>query len=97
MTALLMYDGWTLDTAAHRAAKGRHTVPLTATETAVLALLIENAGQVVTREQFLREIWGVETPLQTRTIDACIVRLRRKLPLSRKLRTVYHSGYRLVG
>ena len=81
---------------AHR--RGRH-VPLSPKEFALFAYLMENAGEVVTREMLLRHVWNLNFDPQTNVIDVSVGRLRRKLeegfdgPV---LETIWGAGYRLV-
>ncbi len=68
-------------------------------EEAVLVYLIRHAGQVVSREDLMREVWGVRNAQKTNVLPATIGRLRRKIepdttsPLY--LVTVRGRGYRL--
>jgi hypothetical protein len=69
---------------------------LTATEYDLLALLIENAGHIMSRGVLLRDVWGYPENAKTRTLDMLVSRLRTKLrDESLRLETVYHQGYRL--
>ena len=89
-----------LDLEAGRAMRGSEVVPLTARECAMLALLVERAGAVVTREEFLDRVWGVTAFPTTRTVDKHIVALRQKLEPDpsqpRWIHTVHGTGYRLA-
>src|SRR6266700_3858667 len=58
--------------------KGR-SLELTDKEFEILELLIRRRGQVVSRQQFLEEIWGYEEMPSTRTVDNQVAALRRKL------------------
>lgn len=88
-----------VDLAARRALRGDEELPLSAREFAMLALLIERAGQVVTREDFLDRVWGVTAFPTTRTVDKHIVSLRQKIEIDpaqpRWIHTVHGTGYRL--
>jgi two-component system phosphate regulon response regulator PhoB len=54
------------------------------------------AGKVQTREQLLADVWGVTSPLETRTVDTHVMRLRDKLGAGRNMvETVRGVGYRL--
>ncbi len=57
-------------------AKGRQ-IDLTEKECMLMKLLIERAGQVVSREEILERVWGYRFSTSSRTIDNFIVRLRR--------------------
>ena len=52
---------------------------LTATEYAVLNVLSANAGLVVTYEQLLRRVWGVDDSKDSGLVRTIVNRLRRKL------------------
>jgi DNA-binding response OmpR family regulator len=81
---------------AHR--QGRH-IPLSPKEFALFRYLMENAGEVVTREMLLRNVWNLSFDPQTNVIDVNVGRLRRKLEEgfdSPVLETIWGTGYRLV-
>lgn len=81
---------------AHRA--GRH-LGLSPKEFELLKYLMENAGQIVTREMMLYRVWKLSFDPQTNVIDVNLVRLRRKLEHGFDtpcLETVRGQGYRLV-
>lgn len=77
---------------------GRH-VPLSPREFDLFRYFMENAGQVVTREMLLRDVWNLTFDPQTNVIDVNVGRLRRKLEDgfdTPALETVWGSGYRLL-
>ena len=49
---------------------------LTAKEAHLLEVLIENEGEILSREKLLEEVWGYPPDMVTRTVDAFIARLR---------------------
>src|SRR5215217_4461511 len=65
-----------------------------------LKLLWERRNQVVTREELLQKIWGVEGYIQSRTVDNHIVQLRKLLEADPKkpklILSIHGSGYKLV-
>jgi DNA-binding response OmpR family regulator len=69
---------------------------LTRKEYDLLAVLAQNAGEVVLRETLLLRIWGYSTEIRTRTLDVHIRRLRRKLGSysERYIETIFGMGYR---
>lgn len=79
--------------------RGRETVHVTPKELAMLRMLAEAQGEVVTREQFLDVIWGYGAFPTTRTVDTHMAALRSKLEddanRPRYLLTVHGRGYRL--
>jgi two-component system response regulator RegX3 len=81
-----------------RLPSGAHDLPKKEFE--VLRLLMERAGRVVSREEFLDQVWGFAWAGDTRTLDQHIRRLRRRLeedPEAPHIETVRGVGYRLVG
>ena len=53
--------------------------PLTSLELGILRLLAAHPGDVISRERFLNELWGVSYYGTTRTLDTRMATLRRKL------------------
>ena len=67
-------------------------------EFAILKLLIEANGKVLSREQLLQMIWGHEEDMEidTRTVDQHIARLRKKLRSeAERITTVPNFGYQV--
>lgn len=65
----------------------------------VLRLLMEHPGNVISREEFLDQVWGFTWIGDTRSLDQHIRRLRRRLEESDtapRIETVRGVGYRLV-
>jgi len=75
-------------------------VMLTAMEFKTLKYLAQNARRVISREEFLNEVWGYENYPSTRTVDNHILRLRRKLERDPSqpihFRTVHSAGYKFL-
>jgi DNA-binding response OmpR family regulator len=94
MPERVSFDGVTVDLLRRRVTREGRAVILTAKEYGALALLIQNAGRAVSREQFLDLVWGHGAFPTTRTVDNHIARLRGKLATERIL-TVPKEGYRL--
>jgi DNA-binding response OmpR family regulator len=89
----------TVDLVKRRVTRGSRAVEMTAKEYGTLALLIQHAGEVVTRDQFLDLVWGHGAFPTTRTVDNHIARLRGKLERDpaepQWIITVPREGYRL--
>lgn len=83
----------TLDTAARRVTAAGTGISLTATEFALLAFLVGNAGRVFTREQLLGSVWGAAATAGARTVDLYVAQLRAKLGAHSPIRTVRGVGY----
>ncbi len=75
-------------------------VKLTPTEYALLRLLIQHAGRVLTHRQILREVWGPEYVEETHYLRVYFAQLRQKLEddpaLPKIIVTEPGVGYRLV-
>lgn len=88
----------TLDEAAHSATHKGDPIELTPREFELLACLMKNAGHVLSREQLLRDAWGWEYLVETKTVDTHVKRLRDKLESASVdpalLETVRGYGYR---
>jgi DNA-binding response OmpR family regulator len=79
--------------------RGRR-VSLSPREFELLRYLLAHRGEVVTREQLLREVWGYDQAVVTRTVDNYISKLRAhlepRLNGPTHLITVHGSGYQLL-
>ena len=72
-------------------------VRLTPKEFELFRYMVERPGRVVTRERVLEHVWGYDTDIETRSIDAHIRRLRMKLgPARDHVETIVGLGYRFV-
>ena len=73
---------------------------LTYKEAQILKLLWERRNEVVTREELLHKIWGVEGYIQTRTVDNHVVQLRKLIEENPKrpkyILSIHGSGYKFV-
>ena len=91
----------TLDFGKFEASKNGTPLELSAREFRILKHLIEQRGQVVSREQLLNHVWSYDSFPSTRTVDSHIARLRQKIERApndpRFLITVHGIGYKFVG
>ena len=86
-----------LDEVRHIVTVEGKQVVLTLKEYELLKLLMENAGQVFTRDILLSRIWGQDYLGETRTVDVHIGTLRTKLAKGgEKIETVRGVGYKMV-
>jgi DNA-binding response OmpR family regulator len=72
-------QGVRIDPDARRAWLGDQEIELTSKEFDLLALLVTEAGKVVTREQIMRQVWDSKWWGSTKTLDMHVSWLRRKL------------------
>ena len=73
------YGPLRLDVFSGRGCLGDTDLQLTQKEFAVLLLLVQHAGETVSKEEVLREVWNVEAEDDSRALWTLISRLRRKL------------------
>lgn len=91
----------TLDLLARKAYKGNRELRLTMKEFDLLATLVQNRGRVLSRAFLLERVWGLERPVDTRTVDTHIRWLREKIEDDpahpQRIVTVRGIGYRFEG
>ena len=84
-----------------RAERGGRALDMSAKEFDLLGLLVRRRGEVLTRDEILRQVWGYDDPPATRTVDTHILKLRQKIEDDpgnpAYILTVYGEGYRFVG
>ncbi len=75
--------------------KGGQEVYLKPMEFDCLMMLVRNKNRALTRSQLLGALWGMEFEGETRTVDAHISRIRKKLGFEDVIKTLPRIGYRL--
>jgi DNA-binding winged helix-turn-helix (wHTH) protein len=97
-TATIQAGPLRVDSAEHRVYVSGTEVVLTALEFRLLVAILTGTGHVLSREALLNEVWGIRRDVDTRTVDAHVKRLRRKLGEGGKtIETVRGFGYRVTG
>lgn len=71
---------------------GKEKFQLTVKEAALLALLMNNKGQVITKERIMEKIWGYDSETNIANVDLYIYYLRKKLNIS-NIKTIRGIGY----
>jgi DNA-binding response OmpR family regulator len=88
-----------INTLARSVKKSESEIALTPKEFDLLLALVRRRGAVASRIELLKEVWGHQAEVMTRTVDIHIAELRRKLeddPSTPKhILTVWKAGYRL--
>jgi two-component system alkaline phosphatase synthesis response regulator PhoP len=86
-----------LDLYKHMAYSNDQQIMLTLKEFDLLAVLIENRGNVMSREQLLNLIWNINAAIESRTVDVHIRTLRQKIgDLNAEfIQTVRGVGYKV--
>lgn len=73
------------------------SIRLTRREFELLRCLVENRNRVLSRDRLLERVWGYDHPIETRSVDVHVGRLRSKLgSAGRQIETVVGLGYRFV-
>lgn len=91
---VLQAFGVTLDPAARTVEQNGKPVHLSPREFELLELLMRNRGLTLYREVLYERLWGDET-FDSRPLDLCVTRLRKKLGWKNEVCTVFRVGYRL--
>lgn len=76
---LLSFKGLSMDIRQKTVSMGGTDISLTKTEFELLRLLMEQRGQVMSRQQLLQGAWPPDTIVTDRTVDVTVARLRKKL------------------
>jgi two-component system, OmpR family, alkaline phosphatase synthesis response regulator PhoP len=101
LTDTYAFGGHELDFSGQLAklASGK-TIELSKKEAMLLQLLVQHAGQVVTRERILQTVWGYQVFPTTRTIDNFILNFRKYFEADSKRPRHFHSvrsmGYKFM-
>jgi two-component system response regulator VicR len=97
----LRFDDFVIDFRSYEAKRGAHVIEMTRKEFGLLQVLASRAGEVVTRDDLLADVWGYDSSTTTRTIDTHVASLRAKLEENpsepRRLQTIHGVGYKWVG
>jgi DNA-binding response OmpR family regulator len=88
-------DDLTVNFDSREVVYGGQSVDLTPQEYALLEALIINRNLALSRDKLLKLAWGFDFLGDTRTVDVHIQKLRKKLGLTDRLKTIYKLGYRL--
>jgi DNA-binding response OmpR family regulator len=83
-----------VDESSRRAWRGERELELSPKEFDLLALLVREAGRVVTRERIMDEVWDINWFGSTKTLDMHMSWLRKKLGDPPLISTVRRIGFR---
>lgn len=93
---IITIGGVTVDTDSRTVKKDNREIELSTREFDMLAYLMKNAGQTISKEKIFREVWGTSYG-DVGAVAINIKNLREKLdPERRYIKTVWGSGYRFV-
>ncbi len=95
------FDEITIDFAEQKATKDGEKIDFTDLEFDILEYFVNHRGRTVSRNQLLRDVWGISGDITTRTIDRHVASLRKKIEPEPDdptyIQTVYGIGYKFVG
>ena len=94
-TKILTLKNIKVDINQHTVFKDSEQIFLTIKEFDLLVRLIENRGNVLTREQLLDSIWKIDADIESRTVDVHVRTLRQKLGEETLIETVRGVGYKV--
>lgn len=90
-----------VDLRNHEVTRAGKSVSLSPVEFRLLEYLMARRGVVVSREELLENVWGIQGDTLSRTVDVHVAGLRKKIECDqrypRHLLTVKGAGYKLVG
>jgi TolB-like protein len=94
MEPLYAFAGAVFDPASGNLAVDGHTTSLRPRTAAVLACLLDRAGQVIAKDELLREVWA-DLVVTENSLAQCVKEIRRELGDAQEaiLRTVHRRGY----
>lgn len=84
-----------IDTEKHTVKKAGQEVYLKPMEYECLLMFVQHKNKALTRGQILGALWGMEFEGETRTVDAHVGRIRKKLDWGNVIKTIPTIGYRL--
>jgi len=89
-----------IDFRSYEARRNGQPIEMTRKEFAILRFLAARAGEVVTRDDLLNEVWGYESYPSSRTVDNHVAGLRAKLEREpsqpEHIKTVHGVGYKFI-
>jgi two-component system, OmpR family, aerobic respiration control protein ArcA len=100
--AIIRFNQWVLDGNSRKMTSPKgEIISIPRGEYRALKLLIENTGQIVTRQQLIKEMTGRDLRSNDRTVDVTIRRLRKHFESIEDsvelINTIHGEGYRFVG
>lgn len=88
-------DGVKIDFESRQVFLNENPVECTPKEFDLLEVLVNNRNIALSRDKLLELAWGYDYAGDTRTVDVHIQKLRKKLDMDGRIKTVYKLGYRL--
>jgi two-component system OmpR family response regulator len=92
---ILVIGNISLDISNYRVSVKDEVIETSPTEFKLLHYLMENMGRVLTREQILSAVWGLDFATDGAVLDTYISYLRKKIGDNANIRTVRGVGYQI--
>lgn len=96
--AVYEFGQFTLDLASRRLSRNGREVTLTPKEFGLLELFLRRQGRALTRDEIIKNVWGYDVFVTSRSVDRCVNTLRTKIEADpaqpRFVQTVRPVGYR---
>lgn len=86
----------TLDVDRHEVSLGQTAIDVSPTEFRLLQTFLENPGRVLSKDQLLAQVWGVDNYADPNVVETYVSYLRKKFGAGLPLRTVRGVGYQLT-
>ncbi|MGL4739549.1 MAG: response regulator transcription factor [Sarcina sp.] len=88
------FDNIVIDSDKRTVLLDGNIVDLTLKEFELLLLFVKNKNIALSRDQIMYKVWGFDYVGETRTVDMHVQRIRDKLQLKDRIKTVFKIGYR---
>jgi len=88
------FDGLRVDFEGRKVFRGEKEIDLTPKEFSLLEVLIKNRNIAMSRDKLLNLVWQYDYDGEARTVDVHIQKLRSKLELKDRIKTISKVGYR---
>ena len=92
----LSFENLEFDPSLQRICVNDREVNLTSNEYQLLKLLINHAGQPLSRDEITSKLRGANVEIFSRAVDISISRLRQKLKPTNYIKTVWGAGYQFI-
>lgn len=94
--AILRVGSLALDRTRREASLDGESIALSEREFRLLHNLLEHAGEIVSRERLLADVWGYDFDPRSNVVEVCMRRVRKKLGPNAPIETVRNAGYRVT-
>lgn len=94
-TDQIKYNDYIIDITKRSVFENKEEIFLTTLEFDLLVMFLNNKGKSFSREDILKNIWGIDYFGSDRVVDDLVRRLRKKM-CNIKINTIYGFGYRMI-